>query len=60
MPIEIFELAVRAKVGEQPCGTENANGATKPRQKSRGDGSTAEAKKSVDAILDVLKRKNER
>ncbi|MBC7775230.1 MAG: hypothetical protein H7246_07315 [Phycisphaerae bacterium] len=62
MPIEIIELAVRAKVNEQPnaqasrASNNNANSA----QSNDNDPNMVQVKKSVEAILDVLKRKNER
>ena len=61
MPIEISELHIRANVSEQPnrkaTGTGNRAG-TKPT--AAPDPSAEMVKKSVDAILDTLKRKNER
>lgn len=63
MPIEITELVVRANVSEQT----NAKNAGKSNSSSTNstdhcdtDLATSEIKKSVDTILDVLKRKNER
>jgi len=62
MPIEIFELAIRAKVNEQPNAqaSKGANNNANSAQSNDNDPNTAQIKKSVEAILDVLKRKNER
>jgi len=62
MPIEITELVVRANVNEQPNAkaTEKNKSTTKGSKQCDHDPATAEIKQSVDTILDVLKRKNER
>jgi len=63
MPIEITELIVRANVNDQPnaknTGKSNSNNSNST-EHCDTDLATLEIKKSVDTILDVLKRKNER
>jgi len=62
MPIEIFELAIRARVNEQPNAQpySGSNNSANSVQSNDNDPNTTQIKKSVEAILDVLKRKNER
>jgi Family of unknown function (DUF5908) len=62
MPIIINELHVKARVSEQGTGQQQVNnGSTSNSADTNGQNTDAEqVKKSVDAILDVLKRKNER
>ncbi len=63
MPIEITELVVRANVSEQSnaknTGKSNSSN-TNISDHCDTDLATSEIKKSLDTILDVLKRKNER
>lgn len=62
MPIVINELHIKARVSEQADaaqGQGSSNAATANAQ-NNGNDKTEELKKSVDAIMDILKRKNER
>ena len=62
MPIEIKELVVRATVNEQPNNAASGGGNSTVNGNSQNDAdpTTVQVKKSVEAILDILKRKNER
>lgn len=62
MPIIINELHVKARVSDQGTGQQQANnGSASNTGNINGQNADAEqVKKSVDAIMDILKRKNER
>ena len=60
MPIEISELIVRATVNETPSDPETKQRKNNTNRAAQSDAAATEVRRSVDALLDVLKRKNER